>query len=224
MNKKYNVPKATEDRAKLDGLWRSDFWADVPVVDLTNHIIKDPEHKPRTQAKVTYDDKYLYVIFRVEDKYVRAVAQKHQDQVCTDSCVEFFFTPGPDISVGYFNMEVNCGGTMLFHYQRIPRKNAVNVSPADLEQIQMFHSEPKIVEPENQEPSTWAIEYRLPLDVLEKYCEFVRPARGVVWRGNFYKCADQTSHPHWLNWSEIDKSAQAGGFHAPKFFGTLQFE
>ena len=224
MYKKYHVPKAMKDRVKLDGLWHSDFWADVTAVELTNYIINEPEHKPKTQAKVTYDDKYLYVIFRVEDKYVRAVAQNHQDMVCWDSCVEFFFTPGPDISVGYFNVEVNCGGTMLFRYQLIPWKDAVNVSPADLEQVQIFHSEHKIVDPEKQQPTTWVIEYRLPFDVLEKYCEFVRPAPGVVWRANFYKCADQTSQPHWLNWSAIDKSAEAGGFHTPKFFGTLEFE
>jgi hypothetical protein len=121
-------------------------------------------------------------------------------------------------------MEVNCGGTMLFHYQLIPRKNTVAVNPTDLEQIQIFHSEPKIIEPEKQESTTWVIEYRLPFDVLEKYCEFVRPAPGVSWRANFYKCADKTSRPHWLNWSLIDKSAQSGGFHVPKCFGTLQFE
>ncbi len=224
MYKKYHISKVTQDRANLDGLWNGDFWADVPAVQLTHHIINEPVHKPKTQAKLTYDDKYLYVIFHVEDKYVRAVAKKHQDSVCRDSCVEFFFTPGPDISLGYFNMEVNCGATMLFHYHQRSRHDTVQVCPADLEKIQMFHSEPKIVEPEKQEPTTWIIEYRLPFDVLKKYCEIVEPASGVVWKANFYKCADKTSHPHWLMWSAFDKSAKVDGFHTPKFFGTLQFE
>lgn len=224
MYKKYQVGRAGEDRAELDGLWDGKFWADVPVANLTDHIINEPEHKPKTQAKVSYDDKYLYVIFRVEDKYVRAVAKKHQDMVCLDSCVEFFFTPGPDTSAGYFNLEVNCGGTMFFKYQRVSRHNAVEVKSSDLKKIQMFHSEPKIVEPEKQEPTTWVIEYRLPFDVLKKYCDIIKPAPGVRWKANFYKCADQTSQPHWLIWSAFDKSVKVDGFHTPRFFGTLQFE
>ena len=53
------------------------------------------------------------MIFRVEDRYVRAVSKNYHDSVCKDSCAEFFFTPGTDISAGYFNVEINCGGVML---------------------------------------------------------------------------------------------------------------
>jgi hypothetical protein len=38
----------------------------------------------------------------------------YQGDVWTDSCVEFFFTPGPDLDDGYFNIEANCGGTLEF--------------------------------------------------------------------------------------------------------------
>ena len=83
-----------------------------------NFAGEQPVHFPRVQAKLAYDAAALYVIFQVADRYVRATAENYQDQVCEDSCVEFFFTPGEDISHGYFNLEVNCGGTVLFHHQK----------------------------------------------------------------------------------------------------------
>lgn len=224
MQKKYKIQKALAQRNELDGNWQGNFWANVQSVELTNHIFDPPQHRPRTQAKVVYDDKFIYVIFRVEDNYVLSVQQNHQDNVCRDSCAEFFFTPGADTSVGYFNIEINAGGTALFHYQLIPWTNEVSIANSDIEQMQIYHSEPAVVEPEKQEPVTWIIEYRIPLDILEKYCDCVRPGPGVVWKGNFYKCADNTSHPHWLNWSAIDESKKSGSFHVPEFFGTLEFE
>ncbi len=39
----------------------------------------------------------------------------------------------------------------------------------DMARIEIAHSLPRIVDPELTEPTTWTIEYRLPLDVLEKY-------------------------------------------------------
>jgi len=40
--------------------------------------------------------------------------------------------------------------------------------------------------------------------------------------GNFYKCADETSTPHYVSWSEI--STAAPDFHKPEFFGELNFQ
>ena len=41
------------------------------------------------------------------------------------------------------------------------------------------------------------------------------------WRGNAFKCADETSHPHWASWAPI---GEALNFHAPGWFGDLDFE
>jgi hypothetical protein len=157
----------------------------------------------------------------VEDQYVMAKHQNHQDPVYKDSCVEFFFTPGTDVSEGYFNLEMNCGGTMLFHHQVVPRKDAISISEEDINRIQVVASLPERVEPEIQEKITWQVAYRIPFAILEKYHSFDPPETGTVWRANFYKCADETSHPHWLTWSPIDRPTP--DFHRPEYFGKLQF-
>ena len=221
MYKTHQVQR-TEEPPALNGKWDECVWKGVETLKIKNFTGSEPDHKPKTEAKVLYDDDYIYVFFRVEDKYVQAVARHYQDSVWLDSCVEFFFTPGTDISQGYFNIEINCGGTMLFYHQLARGVDAVAVTDADCDRVEIFHSEPKIVDPEKQEPTTWVIEYRVPIDMLAKYAEVVRPAPGVQWRANFQKCAGKTSHPHGLTWSLIDTPKP--DFHRPEFFGTLEFK
>jgi hypothetical protein len=207
----------------IDADWDKPAWKDVKPLELTYYMGDRPEHFPKTQAKVLYDDQAVYVIFRVEDQYVRAVAQKHQDGVCRDSCAEFFFAPGTDVAKGYFNIEMNCGGIMLLNFQVVPRQNQIPLTADELAKVQIAHSLPKIVEPEVGDPTTWTIEYRFPLELLEKYYPGAKiPAPGVTWRANFFKCADKTSHPHWLTWSYVDRPRP--DFHVPACFGTLEFK
>lgn len=207
----------------VDANWDKAAWRTAEPLELTHFMGKRPEHFPKVRARIAYDHESLYVIFRVDDRYIRAVARRHQDSVCTDSCVEFFFAPGPDVSKGYMNLEMNCGGTMLFHYQLVPRKDQVPVSPADLASILVAHTLPKRIEVEITEPTTWTVEYRIPFEILGRYYpDPIMPAPGVRWRANLFKCADATSRPHWLTWAPVDKPSP--DFHTPEFFGVLEFE
>jgi hypothetical protein len=207
----------------INAKWDKPAWQKIAPIELTRFMGKRPSHFPHTQARLAYDQQALYVIFRVEDQYVRAATREHQGSVCQDSCVEFFFTPGPDSSAGYFNLEMNCGGTMLFNFQLIPWKNAVAIKPSDLERIEVAHTMPRIVDSEIAEQTTWTVEYRVPFDLLTAYCPTAqKPSPGVTWRANLYKCADATSHPHWLTWAPVDNPTP--NFHMPKFFGRLSFE
>lgn len=219
----YTVVRAQESIG-FDTDWEGEFWKPVDPLELKHFMGERPEHFPKTQAKLAYDDRAVYVMFRVDDRYVRAVAQQHQDAVYKDSCVEFFFTPHTDLAQGYFNLEMNCGGTMLLHYQRAPREDSKRLSDADLALIDVQHSLPKIVDPEITDATQWTVAYRLPVDMFARYfpVELQRPAPGVIWRANLYKCADDTSHPHWLTWSPVD--FERPDFHRPQSFGRLEFQ
>lgn len=202
--------------------WDMAPWDAVPSLALNHHMGPRPSHFPRTEANLFFDGKAVRVMFRVQDRYVRAVAGHDQDRVFEDSCVEFFFTPGTDVSKGYFNLEMNCGGAMLFHFQTGRGKNRIIIPEKECEKISRRSSLPPRVDPEIQEPVTWTVSYRLPLGLMEKYAEVTLPAPGVQWRANFYKCGDKTSHPHWLTWSPVNLPRP--DFHRPEFFGTLEFE
>ncbi len=205
-----------------DWVWNEPPWKDVPSLVIGNFMGPRPEHFPRAEVKVIYDTRALGVMFRVEDRYVRSVARNDQDAVYKDSCVEFFFTPGFDLSLGYFNLEMNCSGTMLFHFQPRPREDRIVIPASECTRVERVHSFPRIVLPEIQEPVTWTLAYEIPYDLLEIYCPVVKPGPEAVWRANFYKCGDHTSHPHWLTWAPVDRPKP--DFHCPEFFGTLAFE
>ena len=201
--------------------WEIDPWNGIDPIIISKHMGSLTEHSPNTLVKVAYDANAIYVKFRVEDRYVKAVHQNNQDPVYKDSCVEFFFTPGNDVGKGYFNLEMNCGGAMLFHHQVVPRKGAVPISDTDIGEIEVSASLPRKVDPEIAEETTWTVSYRIPFSILKKYHNFEDPKPGSIWRANFYKCGDETSHPHWLTWAPIDYPRP--DFHRPEFFGELHF-
>lgn len=201
--------------------WDHEPWNSIQPIELTFYMGDKPDHFPKVLAKLAYDDEAIYVIYKVEDQYVLAATKNYQGPVYTDSCVEFFFTPHEDVSLGYFNLEMNCGGTALFNFQPEPRTNVLQIPKIDFDQIQIAHSMPEIISPEITEPVTWFLEYRIPFSILEKYSKLNKPAPGVKWRANLYKCADTTSHPHWLTWAKVEYNRP--NFHLPEFFGELEF-
>ncbi len=205
--------------------WDAPAWQLAETLRVTHFPWEDSGHRPNVQARALYDSEALYIHFRVEDQYVRAVAEKFQDSVCLDSCVEFFVSPLAD-SEAYFNFEVNCGGTMLLHRCPSPaEKNAgratEDVSDADGATILIAHSMPKIVNPEITEETIWTLEYRVPFALFTAYFGCPTPRRGDQWRANFYKCADATSHPHWGSWAPVE--TERPNFHQPTYFQPIAF-
>jgi hypothetical protein len=205
----------------IDADWGKAAWKRVSPERLEHFMGEKPDHFPDTQFKLGYDDRAVYVIFQVNDRYVRASRTAYQQNVYKDSCVEFFFKPNNDSTENYFNLETNCCGAALFAFQAGPRLGEIRVPAGEFDALTLAHSLPGPVRGEIGEPTTWAVEYRLPFEVLENYCLVEKPAPGVVWKGNFYKIADESSHPHYLTWAPVDRPAP--DFHQPRFFGHLVF-
>lgn len=183
------------------------------------------DHRPRVRAQLQYDaGRNLLLRFEVEDRYVRSVCRAYQDPVCTDSCVEFFVQPKPDR--GYLNFEMNAGGTLLLQHVTDPTPDpdglrGCKAVPWELGQkVRIMSSLPPVVDPERTEPVYWTLEAVIPLEILEAFVGPLGPLAGQIWRANFYKCGDGTSHPHWAMWSPVGEGCS---FHQPAFFGCLEF-
>jgi hypothetical protein len=88
-------------------------------------------------------------------------------------------------------------------------------------QIKIASSASGPIQNEIAKPLTWTLEYAVPFEILSKYAGIIRPKEGVAWRGNFYKCADDSSHPHWMVWLPV--SGETPDFHRPDCFGLLKF-
>ena len=198
------------------------FWAGAAEGRVDLFRPEGSDHRPDVRFCALHDDASLYLRFEVQDRYVRSVQTAYQGSVCRDSCVECFIRPRADR--GYFNFETNAGGTLLLFYiedaTRVPggfRKFQM-VDAAWGSQVVVHHSLPSVVDPELVGPVTWRVGYRMSVALLEAHVGPLGPLAGQVWRVNFYKCGDQTSHPHWASWSPI----HALNFHLPECFGEME--
>lgn len=221
--KQYNLKK-TLHIPEMQGLWDGGIWREVLPLAVNCFRPEGSDHRPQTLCKLLYDEQNIFGLFRVEDQYVRSVHANFQSDVWKDSCVEMFVQPKG--CPGYFNFEFNCGGALLASYVTDPHRvdgrlqGYTPLKPDDDRKIRRFTSQPSVVEPEIQTPLTWYLEFAIPLGVLEKYSGLLGKVKGLTWRANFYKCGNETSHPHWASWSPLS----ARNFHDPASFGNLIFE
>ena len=205
----------------------NDNWSDATVETLTHFHRAGSDHRPVTQFRMLYDDAGLYVAFDVRDRYALCRRTEDQEMVCRDSCVEAFLQPKRD--GGYFNFETNCAGAMLLYYvtdtTRVPGrgfKGAEKVPAELLETIKIATSMPKRQAFEETDRAVeWRVSYFVPNELFERYVGPLEPPAQRRWRGNFYKCADESSHPHWASWRPIGEKLD---FHVPEFFGEIRFE
>jgi hypothetical protein len=207
---------------KIDANRNKPQWRKVQAAEITNYMGTIPDFRPEATVKMLYDKDNIYVIFYIKDRYVRCITDKINGPVWQDSAVEFFFSPDPELPLQYFNLETNCGGTPLLHYNTIPSKESKRLTEDDISQIKIAGTLPKIIDPEISNPVEWTLEYRIPLAILEKYAKIARPSKGIEWKANFYKIAENNSNPHYITWSRIENIKP--DFHRPQFFGRLIFD
>ncbi len=185
---------------------------------------RSSDHRPVTRAALLYDQEQLHVLFRVADRYVRSVHTDYDSDTYKDSCVELFVQPAG--RVGYFALEVNAGGAFSLRHIEDPTRTSNRFArwsavPAELAaQIRVSRSLPAVVEPEITDRTDWWVEVSWPFSVMEPYAGQLGVLSGQAWRGNAFKCGDETSHPHWASWAPI---GEALNFHQPHYFGAFQF-
>ncbi len=198
-------------------------WSLIAAASIA-HFHTRSQHQPQATARAVYDEQAIDVRFEVEDRYVKSVHTEANAMVCRDSCVEFFIRPAG--VRGYVNFEANCGGTLHASFVPLSEDDAPLfdqrrfLSPERGGGIVTAHSMPSVVEPEITQACAWHLQMRIPWSVMTDLTGSPPPRPGEVWTGNFYKCGDWTSHPHWGSWAAMDAQLN---FHRPQFFGELIF-
>ncbi len=208
----------------LEANWENAAWQSAGTLEIKHFRPEGSDHRPRTSARLLHDERGIHGIFRVHDRYVRCVRTEYHSEVWRDSCVEFFAEPKS--GRGYFNFEFNCGGAFLCCHitnpERTPDgfKQFTKVPPEIGQLIQTRASLPRVVDPEITEPVTWTLQFLIPFALFENYAGSLGKVSGQMWRGNFFKCAEDSTRPHWAAWSPVDEL----NFHLPRCFGVLHFE
>ncbi len=200
-------------------------WANCETMRIDRPAPGNWPYRPETQLRLQYDDQGLYGLFQVRDNAIRCVRRNFQDEVCGDSCVELFLMPMH--GTGYSNFEINASGVMLtMHIEDETRledgffKRFRFLTEEEVKDVRIFHTLPDYIPEEITTETTYRVGFFLPFSLFGKIYGAPVPKSGTVWRGNAYKCGDETSKPHYFSWNPVDEL----NFHLPRCFGELVFD
>lgn len=202
-----------------------------------------PAH-PVTALRLAHTGTMLFVRFEVQGRGLRAMHTHDLEHVNEDSCVEFFVTNADQSR--YFNFEFNCIGVCNASHRISKSEDVHRLTPDELQSILRHSSITTSPSSEPLQPLSapfdlrngdfcWSITVGIPLSLLNiTPAIFTTPETlqtaapdtmsngALTLRGNFYKCGDLTSEPHYLSWAPI--TFPRPNFHLPAFFGTLILE
>ena len=183
-------------------------WSEIPAVELTHTGWLEP-CAISAKAQLCHDGENLYVRMEAVEEKIRATLTGKLDQVCDDSCLEFFFAPLAG-NERYFNFEVNPLGNMYvgFGGKRPTRVRQIVKKPEELFCAAPFRTE-----------NGWGVTYRIPVSFIRMYMPEFK-LEGTCC-GNFYKCGDKTETVHYLAWSPL--SSATPDYHRRQDFGNLCF-
>lgn len=192
---------------------------DLEISPLQLEIVNWEEfpYKPEVTVQIAWNENELFLRYQVNEQSVKAEITESNDRVWTDSCVEFFLSPeGND---EYYNLEMNCIGTALLGFRK-KGEPAVHAGDKQIASIRRISSLGDLPFAERKEPTEWKITMAIPWEVFFKHT--LKPILGKKVRGNFYKCGDELRVPHFVSWTKI--KTEKPNFHAPEYFGGLEFE
>ena len=173
-------------------------------------------YKPNVFVQIAHNENELFLRYQVKEQSVKAEIVESNGRVWTDSCVEFFLSPeGND---EYYNLEINCIGTALLGFRK-KGEPTIRATNEQIAAIRRFSTLGDLPFPERKETTNWQITMAIPWEAFFKHA--LKPIQGKKMRGNFYKCGDELSIPHFVSWTKI--KTKKPSFHNPEFFGGLEF-
>ena len=98
----------------IDGKLDETAWAKAPVIKLLVPVANETPIS-KTEGRVLWDDKYIYVGFKAYDEDIWSYFTNRDSQTCCEDVLEFFFSTTPN-KEPFFNFEVNAIGTIYDAY------------------------------------------------------------------------------------------------------------
>ena len=168
------------------------------------------DYRPITTAAMAWDNGGLHIHMQSSETNLRTEQIGFSEQTWTDSCMEFFLMPDPQNSDCYINWEYTPNqATYLGLGSRRENRQQLRLD----NYTAFFGLETEVT------PSGWTLEYHIPLSFLKRYFTKLQLNASHCMRGNFYKCGEYTTRPHYGCWSPI--ALPAPDFHCSNFFGDL---
>ncbi len=169
--------------------------------------------KPTVTFAIAYNQDSILLKYFVVEKQIKAVYTAVNDPVFKDSCVEFFISLYGEKD--YYNFEFNCIGNARCGYG----SDKINRVFLPVSAIHKIKTHTKFGALSMNEDIAWELTIQIPFLTFTHHQ--LKSLTGEKCAVNFYKCGDDLLEPHYLCWNLIQ--SKDVNFHAPAFFGQLQF-
>ena len=205
------VCKRTTEKIVIDGILdEADWQAAASAGDFVFPWWTEGE-KEQTEAKLMWDDTYLYLSFKCDDSHIWADHYNINEATYNDDCVELFWNPSPDRQDNYYQFEINCIGNLLSVLHKV---RSTIMLPHIAQAIQ------GTVNDDSDTDAGWVIEAAIRFDEYPGLFTATPPKTGDMWRIGLNRCGGKTN-AQYSQWSpsHTDKPS----FHQPQDFGRLVF-
>ncbi|MFA6472403.1 MAG: carbohydrate-binding family 9-like protein [Candidatus Latescibacterota bacterium] len=230
--REYTV-KRTPGKIVIDGKLNEPGWRDAELTEPFVIYTDGSAPKFPTQAKLLWDDDYLYIAFIMTDEDVWAKTvkwEKGDTCLCLEEVAEVFIDPDGD-GLNYMEIEVNpLKAVMDLTLDIEPSKNGKGNLDWDLAGLKIGVTVDGKFNNQKAKDKKWICELAFPFKEMAFSAPSMSfpPKSGDAWRLNLYrydygrdKAGKSPENLQELTaWNQTDKKR---GFHAPDKFGKVIF-
>ncbi|MFH1824751.1 MAG: carbohydrate-binding family 9-like protein [Candidatus Firestonebacteria bacterium] len=205
----YNCIK-TKDKIKIDGKLNEKIWGKLkPVGPFQFPWAKKVDLKQKTVAKLTWDDKYLYLGYLAYDKDIQAIKRGRKGNVWLDDVVEIFLAPTLN-DKSYFGFELNALGDLLDYKAKVYRKFNYKWIAKGIKTATFI-----------KKGKFFSAEFAIPFSAIKKY-----PKNETIWNIGLFRvdynivhCIKKDEYSLWK-----PSGTKTPDYHRLKAFGKLAFK
>lgn len=218
-----NMQTLTIKQLELAGTKQSDSSLEFLLEEQCNFVSVETinweefRYKPEIKFKIAHCGDQILLKYYVREKSIQAKVSSINGDVYKDSCVEFFISLTSDES--YYNFEFNCIGVPHVAFGN-GRHNRRLLPVEILQAIKTRSSLGNKTFEEKQGDFSWELFVQIPINCFIN--NKMDKLSGLSVKGNFYKCGDELSEPHFVTWNPV-KTANPD-YHRPEFFGNILFK
>jgi len=199
---------------QVDGRLDDPVWAAIPAVGPFRDNQTGSLSTLETEARITYDDSFVYFAFRCPDTNVWATRAKRDMHLWEEEVVEVFVQANPN-HPSYIELEVNPLGAMLDIFL-IDIRKPIPYASWNSAQLKWAVQVDGTVDGEPGDKG-WTCEIALPLEDVVT-APNLPPKPGDRWRLNLYRVESKPNKAG-LAWSPTGRP----DFHVPSMFGEVVF-
>lgn len=216
---------------KLDGVLDEAAWKDAPTLGVFVNTLTGAAGGVKTEAKLLWDDKNLYIAFENEDKDVWGKMKGRDDKLWQEEAVEVMIDPNGD-GKSYVELQVSPHGTLFDTYLPTYRKYEDSIDPKakpfswNAKGLKAGVKVDGTIDQRDDQDKGWTVELAIPLSEINGLAKDgegaakVPPSFGDTWRLNLFRLdVAKDGKQEAVGWSP----PLVGDFHALNRFGEITF-